>query len=293
MLFTWYFQSMNQIAIPIVLFPLIQLFIFLLFFILIKIAKFKHLQNIDKQNAYIFVFFQTGFNLLSIIKYFALLQYRPGRVSSFIFDYVTLTSILIILAIISLALRSWRPAPFIIVIIHAGAMTLYQVFFFKGPTNLLWCCILGLFSSGIIFVWRMFYLFDGVFKMEEEKRDRYLNQWNLVTKELFAYAINALIALAATLGVALTILYNGSYSSTGGWTGIEILSESIIFIIGYCWIAIGFISFIGLPYLHNKKVIMHLGTTCYQTNDYAMKFSRPLNIEEAMHGIKAQQPENS
>ena len=74
---------MTQIVNPIVLFPLIQLFIFLLFLILIKIAKFKHLQNIDKQNAYIVVFFQTGFNILSIIKYFALLQYRPERVSSF------------------------------------------------------------------------------------------------------------------------------------------------------------------------------------------------------------------
>jgi hypothetical protein len=38
---------------------------------------------------------------------------------------------------------------------------------------------------------------------------------------------------------------------------------------------------------------MHLGATCYQTNDYVMQFSRPLNGEEAMYGIRAQQPENS
>jgi hypothetical protein len=139
----------------------------------------------------------------------------------------------------------------------------------------------------------MFYLFDEIFIMEEENRDHYIAQWNLLTKELFSYAINVLIALAATLGVALTILYNSSYNSPDGWTGIEILSESIIFIIGYCWISIGFIAFIGLPYLHNKKAIMHMGPTCYQTNDYVKKFSRPLNKEEAIYGIRGQQSENN
>lgn len=284
---------MNQLVQPIVLFPLIQLFLFLILFILIKGLRLKHLKNIDKQNVSIIAYFQTGFNILSTIKYFALLQYRPERVTSFFFDYVTLTSILIILTIISLALKSWRLAPFIIVVGHVFAMAFYQIFFFKGPTNLLWCCILCIFSSGITLVWRMFYLFDGIFIMEEENRDHYIAQWISLTKELFSYAINVLIALAATLGVALTILYNGSLNSPSGWTGIEILSESFIFIVGYCWISIGFIVFIGLPYLHNKKAIMHMGPNCYQTNDYVKKFSRPLNVEEAIYGIRRPYSKNN
>jgi hypothetical protein len=274
---------MNQVLKPIVLYSLIQLFILLLLFILIKCIRNKNLKSTDKTNAYIVAYYQTGFNLLTIIKYFALLQYRPEKITPFLFDHIAITSISIILAISSLFLKSRRLAQIIVMFGHVISLTLYQLYFFKGPTNLLWCCILCIFSFGISLVWRLFYLYDGIFELKVEDRVDYISQWNALTKELFSYAINVLIAIAATLGVALTILYNGSQNSDGGWTGIEIISESVIFIIGYCWISIGFISFIGLPYLHNKKAIMHMGNTCFVPNKYVKKYSRPLNAEEAIY----------
>lgn len=277
---------MNQIVKPIVLFSLIQILVLLLLLACIKCYRPKKIKNIDKRNAYIITYYQTGFNILSTIKYYALLQYRPERASSFFLDHLTLTILLIILALISLFLKSLRLAPIIVMVVHVIFMSFYQIYFFKGPSNLLWGCILCIFSFGITLVWRMFYLYDGLFTMGTEERNHYIAQWNLLTKELFSYAINVLIALAATLGVALTILYNGSQYSAGGWAGIEIISESVIFIIGYCWISIGFIAFIGLPYLHNKRAIIHLGTTCFVPNEYVKRYSRPLNAEEAIYEIK-------
>lgn len=273
-------QLCNQVLVSCFAYGLTLAALFTIIFIVYRNQK----RIEDTRNGLISIYYLSGFYLLSAVKHFSLLQYRSENRLPFDFDCIVFILILVILVIIASWQRNNRKAPIIIMTVQALLLGFYQIICFKGPTNLLWCSILCSFSFGISLVWRIFFLYEGVFMMIKEEKDQYVSQWKELTGELFSYAITVLIALAATLGVALTILYNGSQNIIGGWNGIEIISESIIFIIGYCWVALGFIAFIGLPYLHNRKAIMYMDDSRYTPDAYVKKYSRQLDGEEAVYG---------
>lgn len=269
---------MNQAIVPILKNGVIYGAIFLI--IIGVIFRKKKIE--DTRNALIAVYYFTGFYILTLIKHYAMLQYRLKAISSFTIDNLIFSSMLIILSIIALMLRNRRNAPFWIIAIQAIFLIIYQITLFKGPTNLLWDCILLCFSSGITLSWRVFFLSNRVF-LATGARKEIIVRWTSLTGELFSFAITVLIALAATMGVALTILYNRTLNTFEGGNCIEVVSESVIFIIGYCWVAFGFIIFIGLPYLHNRKALMYLPDGYNQSDSYVQKYTRQLDREESVY----------
>ena len=169
---------------------------------------------------------------------------------------LTITVVLIFLCCTFIRSRYYKILINSFVFLVLGIVNFF--FIIQGITNFLWLLVFCAAAIGLSLVFDIF-IFDEKEAIEgiinyRILPNRYIDEWNKTTKELFSYGINAAFAFTAAIGIIITILYTNSNRK---WDDVEIASKCSIFIIGFFLTTFGFLVWVCIPYFKGKKRILY------------------------------------
>lgn len=245
--------------------------IIIIFLIIFAILKYRKAQKLLFTNLFIVIYFNFAFFIFITVWYIhskiltnKLIFYNNGyQYSLLIISLILLLQFVLMVYSKELFYKMFFPA-----LVNIFLAPLIFFFLKLSIITTVWILIFSISLVGLIYITAAFSSISNILstseELEYEKRFEALDMVKEDQNRLLKISLQAALALAASLGVSMSILFQGGALK---WDDPTIVLSSMNMVIAFASIVIALIIWMFKPYLHNFILIRNFYEEYYRKNN--------------------------